>query len=592
MFTRLKTYFSLYFKSFRLFWRAAKGSSLLLLFLVPIQALAPAGLIWLAQRLLDALVAKQAVVPLLVAWGLVFLVASAAIPVNTSIQGILTDKLIAFVNVELMHKSESIQGLGAFEDADFYDNLQLVSSEASWRPVNLIVFGISAVREVITTASMMLLLAHYNPWIALVLLAAIIPQSVVSYHVQQDAFETMVTRSPDARKLQYYSEALLTARDAKEVRLFGAFTYFIDAYKHLYGKMHASVKHVRLRQMRIAILFLVVSVLLSTFSLLWMINAIQQGHAGIGGLLVFASTLTATSGSIYSLIENSSLLYDTLLYMQKYFGFMNYQDEQLAIGDAPFPEQVTDISLDHVSFSYPNQKVPALDDVSLTVHGGEKIAVVGENGSGKTTMAKLLMRFYNPRSGQVQLNNADVRTYNVADYRRHFGAVFQDFSKFLLPLGASVGIGNPALMHDDAAVQAALEAGGMAQVMTAKQLTATTPLGKQYKGGIDLSGGEWQKMAIARAFMPTSAVMILDEPTAALDPRSEYDVYQRFLTLAAGKTVFFITHRLAAVQMADRVLVMRGGHVVGFGTHQELLKSSPYYKELYDMQASGYTQDD
>mgnify|MGYP000933590286 CR=1 FL=1 len=267
MFKQFKNYLSLYVQSFRLFWQAAKGSSLLLIFLVPVQSLAPVGMIWLAQRILDALVANQAIGMLALIWGLVFFASSAAIPINTSVQGILTDKLIAFVNVELMKKSRSIQGLSAFEDADFYDNLQLVSSEASWRPVNLIVFGISAIRELITVIAMVLLLAHYNVWIAILMVIAIIPQSIISYRVQQDAFETMVTRSPDARKLQYYSEALLTAKDAKEVRLFGAFDFFINAYSKLYKTIHGKVRRVRIRQMQVSVVFLLISALISGGSL-------------------------------------------------------------------------------------------------------------------------------------------------------------------------------------------------------------------------------------------------------------------------------------------------------------------------------------
>lgn len=261
-------------------------------------------------------------------------------------------------------------------------------------------------------------------------------------------------------------------------------------------------------------------------------------------------------------------------------------------GTRPFPKQMGAIQFDHVSFKYRNQEVPALDQVSFTVQPGEKIAVVGENGAGKTTLVKLLTCFYPVQNGQITIDGVPLTDFDIEDLRANVGAVFQDFSKFLLPLGESIGLGAPNRMHDESVLAEATHASGFDQVMRTKHLTMATQLGQQFAKGIDLSGGEWQKLAIARAFMAESQLLILDEPTAALDPRSEYEVYQPFIELAKGRTVFLITHRLAAVQLADKVLVMRNGRVVAFGTHAELMVTCPYYAELYRMQADGYQQTD
>lgn len=585
-----KNYIFLYVRSFKLFWKSSKGISSVLLFLVPIQALAPAVLIKIAQVMLDELLHNQVSVYLIIEWGLIFFISSAAIPVNTSLQGILTDKLIAFVNTQLMQKSKTIKGLNLFENSDFYDNLQLVSSEASWRPVNLIVFGISMFRELITVISMMVLLARYNFWIAIILLLAIIPQSLVSYRIQQDSFETMVTRSPDARKIQYYSEALLTAKDAKEVRLFGMFDFFINAYTSVYKGMHARMKNVRLKQMWISLGFLAISVILSIASLIWMIMVIQQGKVSTGGFLVFVSSLTATSSSVYAFIENSSLLYDTLLYMQKYFDFMHITEKNDYSGSLSFPSEINNISYNNVSFQYPGQQDFALKHITFKVKVGERIAIVGENGSGKSTLIKLLMRFYDPQQGMITLNNTKISQFDINAYREKFGAVFQDYSKFYLPIGESIGLGNPQQIHNKQRIITAMKDGGFFESFVNKKMELNTMLGKQFTDGIDLSGGQWQKVAISRAFMANSSILVLDEPTASLDPRSEFEIYQSFIKMTKNKTVFFITHRLSAVKLADKVLVLKNGEIVGFAPHNILMAENKYYADLYNLQAKSFQQ--
>ncbi len=585
---KLKKYLSLYIHSFELFWQASKSSSTILLFLVPIQALAPTALIKLGQLMLDQLLHGSVKADLLLMWGITFFISSAAVPINTSMQGILTDKLIAFVNMQLMTKSKKIKGLNFFENAKFYDDLQFVSSQASWQPVNLIVFGISMIREFITVISMLVLLANYNFVIAAILLIAIIPQSLISYRIQQDSFETMVTRSPDARKIQYYSEALLKADNAKEVRLFNMFDYFINSYKNVYNKIHGKMKQVRLKQMWTSLVFLAISVLLSIVCLIWMIKDIRQGKAPTGAFLIFVSTLTATANEVYSFIENSSLLYDTLLYMEKYFSFMAVKEPNDYQGNLPFSASFHQITFDHISFTYPNQKVPALRDISLTVMAGERIAIVGENGSGKSTLIKLLLRFYDPEQGTIKIDDTEIKNFDIEEYRDQFGAVFQDYAKLDLPLRDSVGLGDPPQRQNDAKVIQAMKDGGFYESFVKQNLSLDTMLGKQFESGIDLSGGQWQKIAISRAFMPNAKILILDEPTASLDPRSEFAIYQSFIKMTQDKTVFFITHRMSAVKLADKVLVLKNGKIVGFDSHDKLMQTNEYYADLYNLQAESF----
>ncbi|WP_283679624.1 ABC transporter ATP-binding protein [Lentilactobacillus sp. Marseille-Q4993] len=513
---------------------------------------------------------------------------AATIPVNTSVQGVLTDKLIAFVNIRLMNKSKSVQGLELFENADFYDQLQIISSEASWRPVNLIVFGISVIREAITVISMVFLLSKYNPLIGLLVLLAIIPQSLVSYKIQQDSFETMVTRSPDARKAQYYSEVLLTSRDAKEVRLFNMFDYFINLYHSTYLSMHRKVTDTRVKQMWVSLILLLVSTLISFGSLVWVVVSIRDGKLSAGIFLVFVSTITATANSVYSLIESSSLLLDTLLYMKKYFTFISIEEDSDFTGKMTFPDSIQTIAFKDINFSYPNSKELALKNVDFVVRGGEKIAIVGENGSGKSTLVKLLMRFYDPNNGSISVNNQNIKEYDIHNFRSNLGTVFQDYSKFFLTIRDSISLGDIKKSGDTERIELAMQNGGFYDDFKSKGLTLKTQLGKQFTNGIDLSGGQWQKLAISRAFFADSKILILDEPTASLDPKSEADIYKRFISMAQDKTTFFITHRMAAVKLADRVLVLDHGKIVGFDTHENLMKSNEYYRDYYNIQADEY----
>ncbi len=586
--TNFREYISLYFKSFGLFWKSSRSSSTLLLFLIPIQALSPAVLIQISQMIIDSLLKKQLSVTLLTFWGITFFLSAATIPVNTSVQGVLTDKLIAFVNIRLMNKSKSVQGLELFENADFYDQLQIISSEASWRPVNLIVFGISVIREAITVISMVFLLSKYNPLIGLLVLLAIIPQSLVSYKIQQDSFETMVTRSPDARKAQYYSEVLLTSRDAKEVRLFNMFDYFINLYHSTYLSMHRKVTDTRVKQMWVSLILLLVSTLISFGSLVWVVVSIRDGKLSAGIFLVFVSTITATANSVYSLIESSSLLLDTLLYMKKYFTFISIEEDSDFTGKMTFPDSIQTIAFKDINFSYPNSKELALKNVDFVVRGGEKIAIVGENGSGKSTLVKLLMRFYDPNNGSISVNNQNIKEYDIHNFRSNLGTVFQDYSKFFLTIRDSISLGDIKKSGDTERIELAMQNGGFYDDFKSKGLTLKTQLGKQFTNGIDLSGGQWQKLAISRAFFADSKILILDEPTASLDPKSEADIYKRFISMAQDKTTFFITHRMAAVKLADRVLVLDHGKIVGFDTHENLMKSNEYYRDYYNIQADEY----
>lgn len=577
----------LYFKSLSLFWRASPLIAILLILLIPIQAVVPSILIWLGQYLIDTVTNAKFITGYLISWAIVFFLGNLVTPVMTTFQGVLTDRLISTMNISLMEKSKDLKGLRAFENSSFYDDLQIISSEASWRPVNLIVFGINILRNVITSLSMAFLLAKYNPLIALLILASVIPQSIITYKVQQESFETMVTLSPDSRRMQYYSDLLLTKYAAKEIRIFNLFDFFIDKYRQTFQSIHGDISNKRYKKMIASIIFISLGSMVSIVSLFWFIQSIRRGQIQIGALLTFTTSIIYINQSLSSLVEESSMLYDTLLYMKKYFTFMDMKPDVSNRGSEAVKD-LSEISFHDVSFTYQGNEEKALDSITFHVNSGEKIAIVGENGAGKTTLIKLLLRFYDIDSGRIESDGKDILTYDIQQYRSSFSAVFQDFAHFSLSIKDNIVMSNLSEKDNIKRMVHAAEESGIDKVMAHKNIDYDKILGKEYTEGIELSGGEWQKLAITKAYFSGKKFLILDEPTAALDPRSEYEMFRNFLNLTEDKTVLFITHRLAAVKLSDKVLVLKEGKIHGFDTHENLMKANQYYRELYTMQASGY----
>jgi len=289
------------------------------------------------------------------------------------------------------------------------------------------------------------------------------------------------------------------------------------------------------------------------------------------------------------MIEESSLLYDTLLYMEKFFNFLslkpivNSGTKEMNLNDSDY-----EITFHNVSFKYPKTDRYSLSNINLNIKRGEKIALVGENGAGKTTLIKLLTRFYDPTEGTIHINGVNISSYDINLLRDNISVVFQDFSKFNLTLRENIAIGDLTKIDREAEIWKAIKNSNLNQVLDKLPNKLEQMLGKIFNGGTELSGGEWQKVALARAFLRDSPIVILDEPTASLDPRSEHEVFQSFIKLSKDKTVFLITHRLSSVKMADKIVVLKDGKIVEVGSHSELIKKQGYYFELYKLQAEKY----
>ncbi|CCI81129.1 ABC transporter ATP-binding protein [Lactobacillus hominis] len=577
-------YFKELIQTYRLFFKSAPLVATFVLLLTPLQAVIPLMAVAAGQKVIDQVTNHSPFMEMIVVWIVATAFQQFLPSLSTMVQGVLTDKLTGFINITLMKKSADLQSISIFDDSKYFDDLQMLRDDASWRPVNLIVFGVSVLQSFLTLAFMLIYLARYNWWLALLLLVVMVPQSISYYRIQQQSFETMVERSKNARYLHYYSGLLLDRRDAKEVRLFNMFPKIIEKYTTLFKQTKRDVNQIRKKQLATSSLFVVLTVGVFGYGFYWFTNSVRTGALEVGVLLMFVSVIGYISTSMARVVEDSSLLYDSLLWIEKYFNFLGYQDD-FKNGTQSFPDDFNDINVKNLSFTYPFSDTEVLHNVSFSVKSGEKIAVVGENGSGKSTLVKLLMRFYDPTNGKISVDNYDLKDINIFDLHKNLSATFQDFSRFKLTLKENVITG---YSFNKDRVNNVLKAAGLGDLLVNDHLNLNTMLAKDFENGTDLSGGQWQKVALARDLYADGKIEFLDEPTAALDAKSESEIYQRFLKENDKKTIFFVTHRLSAVRFADKVLFLDRGKISGFDTHAKLLQTNPKYKEMYDLQKNAY----
>lgn len=581
---KLNQYFKELTRTYHLFFKSAPLVATCVLLLAPLQAVIPLLAVAAGQKVIDQVTNHSPFMEMIIVWIVATTFQQFLPSLSTMVQGVLTDKLTGFINISLMKKSADLQSISIFDDSKYFDDLQMLRDDASWRPVNLIVYGVSVLQSFLTLAFMLIYLARYNWWLALLLLVVMVPQSLSYYRIQQQSFETMVERSKNARYLHYYSGLLLDRRDAKEVRLFNMFPKIIEKYTSLFEQTKKDVNQIRKKQLATSSLFVVLTVGVFGYGFYWFTNSVRTGALEVGVLLMFVSVIGYISTSMARVVEDSSLLYDSLLWVEKYFKFLEYQDD-FKNGGQNFPDDFDDINIKNLSFTYPFSDTEILHNVSFSIKSGEKVAIVGENGSGKSTLVKLLMRFYDPTNGKISVDNYDLKDFNIFDLHKNLSATFQDFSRFKLTLKENVITG---YSFNKGRVNNVLKAAGLGDLLANDHLNLNTMLAKDFENGTDLSGGQWQKIALARDLYANGKIEFLDEPTAALDAKSESEIYQRFLKENDKKTIFFVTHRLSAVRFADKVLFLDGGKVSGFDTHTNLLQTNPKYKEMYDLQKNAY----
>jgi len=450
--------------------------------------------------------------------------------------------------------------------------------------------ALSQVQDLITIVSLIAALVYFYPILILLLALSIIPSFVNELKYSKSSYSLQKSWTPERRELDYMRMIGASDVTAKEVKLFGLADFIADTFKRVSDKYYKANRKLAISRTLWGSTFNVVGILAYYGAYLFIVLKAVAALVTIGELTFLAGSFNRLRNQLQTFFSRFTSITENALYLQDYFEFidMEFKDNE-DFERLTTPKVIkTGLSFESISFRYPGMERDVLEDISFTLHVGEKLALVGENGAGKTTLTKLMLRLYEPTSGRILLDGVDVRHYDAAEYQQLFGAIFQDFVKYYLTAKVNIAVGNISEVENDSLIEESAVRSLAHEVIEDLPKGYDQELGRRFKQGAELSGGQWQKVALARAYMSESEIIILDEPTSALDARAEYEVFQRFIGLTKDKTSIIISHRFSTVRMADRVLVLKGGRVLEIGTHEELMTNQGLYAELFDLQAEGY----
>jgi ATP-binding cassette subfamily B protein len=594
-----------------LVWRTHRGLTAAMVALRLARAFVPVAALWVGKLIIDAVVAARGgAADARHLWRLVAVELAIALAGETLghasavVESLLGDLFSNRTSVLLMEHAATLD-LYQFEDPAFYDQLERARRQTTGR-IGLLALLLSAGQDAVTLASLGAALTVYNPWLLVLLSAAVVPGFLGEAHYASMQYSLLFRWTPERRQLDYLRLIGASDRHAKEVQTFGLAPWLVARYRTLAGRFYDENRRLSLRRGLVASA-------LSLFGLagyygayvVILVRAVG-GAITLGSLTFLAASFMRGRDLFQRLLSGAGEIYSQCLYLNDLFEFFEMRPAITSrAGAPPVPRPARKgFEFEGVGFRYPGSREWALRGVSFRMRPGERLALVGGNGAGKTTLVKLLARLYDPTEGRVLLDGRDLREYDLASLRRSVGVIFQDFVRYDLRFDENIGVGEieevRAALDDAAAAEAPSGDGAPAPIeeaarkSLAETLLARLPggyrqmLGRRFEGGVELSGGEWQKVALARAYMRDAQVLILDEPTSALDARAEYDVFRRFAELMRGRMAVIISHRFSTVRMADRILVLDSGRVAEEGSHEQLVAHGGLYAELFALQAEGY----
>jgi ATP-binding cassette subfamily B protein len=507
---------------------------------------------------------------------------------TTLIDSLLGDLFANHTSVKIMEHATTLD-LEQFEDSLFYDKLERARQQTIGRTI-LLSQVLGQVQDMITMGFLAAGLAVFNPWLILLLVVAVLPAFIGESYFNDKNYSLSRRQTPERRELDYIRYIGASDETAKEVKLFNLSGFLIDRFRRLSNKFYIDNKKLAVRRSAWGKLFSLIGTLGYYGAYVYMISKTVQGRISVGDLTFLAGSFRQLRALLDGVLGRFTAVSQGAIYLKDFFDFFDIQPAIHPTPNArPFPNPIQHgFVFENVGFKYHNSDRFANRHLNFTLAAGEKLALVGENGAGKTTLVKLLARLYDPSEGRILLDGYDLREYDLAELRKNVGVIFQDYIRYQMTAAQNIAVGNIAEVENRELVERSAQksmADAMIQRLAGKYDQA---LGRRFNQGVELSGGEWQKIALARAYMKDAQLLILDEPTSALDARAEYEVFQRFADLTEGKTAVLISHRFSTVRMADRILVLDKGELLEIGSHEELLAKEGRYAELFKLQAMGY----
>ena len=504
------------------------------------------------------------------------------------VDSLLGDLVSHEISLRLMKQSARLD-LECFEDAEFYDKLERARRQASSR-ILLMSQALTQLQDAITVFFLAAALITFNAWLLLLLAITLIPSFLGETHFNSQSYSLMYGWTQERRELDYLRFAGASEETAKEVKIFGLSDFFGSRYKKLAREYYLVNKNLSIRRAAWGGLLSILGSLGFYTAYVVIIYRTVNGELSLGDLIFLSGSFLRLRSLIELILIRFSNIADSALNLKDLFAFLEMEPKISSKKNAlPFPEKIREgFIFEQVSFRYPQTDQWVLRNISFTLHPGEKLALVGENGAGKTTLVKLLTRLYDPDEGRILLEGHDLRDYDLDGLRDAAGVIFQDYVKYHLTASENIAVGRIDERNNEARIVEAAQRSLADTVIDKLPDGYQQMIGRWFKQGTNLSGGEWQKIAIARAYMRDAQLLILDEPTAALDARAEHEVFRRFVELTYDKCAVLISHRFSTVRMADRIVVLHEGKLLEHGTHEELLAAKGQYSELFQLQAAGY----
>jgi ATP-binding cassette subfamily B protein len=588
-------------------WRTSRWLTLASIVLRLVRAVQPVVALYVGKLIIDEVVHLTAahtvgsgildwwdsgrlntILPLLVAeFGLVFTL-DLLTRATTLVDSVLGELHSNTVSVELMQHAAKLD-LRHFESPEYQDRLERARRQAAGRNALLPqMFG--QAQDIITVATLAVGLLAYAPWLILLLGLSFLPAVWGESRFNTMSYDLTRGRTPERRQLEYIRFIGASADTAKEMKLFGLGEYLADRFRSLSQAIFAETRRLSIHRALWGSLLAAISTLTYYGAYAYIVWETIVGAFSIGDLAFLAGAFLRLNGLFQKILLGFTQIAGQSLYLDDLFSFFEIKPTiSSPINAKPFPQPIRrGIVFDNVGFRYPDTDIWAVRDLSFTLNAGETLALVGENGAGKTTIVKLLTRLYDPDEGNITIDGIDLREIGIRDIHAHVGVIFQDFTRYSFTAADNIGVGRIEKRTDKSRIEGAAERSLADAVIAKLPLKYDQPLGRLFNKGRDLSGGEWQKLAIARAYMRSAELVILDEPTAALDAKSEAEVFARFKSLTEDTTAVLISHRFSTVRMADRILVLDNGGILESGSHEELLQRGGRYAELFELQAAGY----